>query len=347
MSNAGGAGVLAADACGDNDLAVAALTEPIRQRLRQLLPGGAVTSGPVDTTATVSSTAFRSCLEEVALDDGVDAVMAITVRTALGDLGPAVVAAELAKPLVAVMLDQQDSVRLLRRQPASDHGVSGAVPAYLYPEGAARALGHAARYSSWRAAGPGRLPEVDGIDLTGARLLVARVLAGQRLGGWLPQDEAASLLASFGITLTRPDADAGTATAPQSPSVSLLIAVRHEPVFGPLVIFGTASAPGDLASDQIARLTPLTDADIGQLLRGTRAAPWLLGQRGPAPVDVDALTDLLLRVSRLADDLPEVAELELSPVLARQDRAGGVYPVGARIRLAPAEPRDPFLRRLR
>ncbi len=88
MSNAGGAGVLAADACGDNDLRVAALAEPVRQRLRELLPGGAVPDGPVDTTAAVSREAFRSCLEQVALDDGVDAVMAITVRTALGDLAP-------------------------------------------------------------------------------------------------------------------------------------------------------------------------------------------------------------------------------------------------------------------
>ncbi len=342
VSNAGGAGVLAADACGDNDLTVAALAEPVRQRLRELLPGGAVPDGPVDTTAAVSPAAFRSCLEQVALDEGVDAVMAITVRTALGDLGPSVATAFLAKPLVAVMLDQQDSVRLLRRP-------EGSVPAYLYPESAARALAHAARYSSWRAASPGQIPELGGIDLAGARQLVAGVLAVRRLGGWLAPAETASLLASFGIALAGTGAGVGTGagTGPPAPLVSLLIAVRHEPVFGPLVIFGTASEPGDADQDQIARLTPLTDTDIGQLISGTRAAPLLLGQRGPAPVDLGALTDLLLRVSRLADDLPEVAELELSPVLARQDHAGGVHPVKARIRLAPAEPQDPFLRRLR
>ncbi len=153
------------------------------------------------------------------------------------------------------------------------------------------------------------------------------------------------MLASFGITLAKPRPDSGAGPPPSL--VSLLIAVRHEPVFGPLVIFGTTGEPGNPVQDQVARLTPLTEADIGQLLSGIRAAPLLLGQRGPSPVDLGALTDLLLRVSRLADDLPEVAELELSPVLARQERAGGVYPVSARIRLAPAEPQDPFLRRLR
>ncbi len=98
------------------------------------------------------------------------------------------------------MLDQQDSVRLLRRpdrQGTSGHGASGSVPAYLYPESAARALAHAARYSSWRAAGLGQIPELDRIDLAGARELVARVLASQRLGGWLPPAETAELARQF------------------------------------------------------------------------------------------------------------------------------------------------------
>src|SRR6185437_10778177 len=74
VSNAGGAGVLAADACGDNGLSVVALAEPVRERLRELLPGGAVPDGPVDTTAAVSRAAFGSCLEVVAQDDSVDAI---------------------------------------------------------------------------------------------------------------------------------------------------------------------------------------------------------------------------------------------------------------------------------
>jgi hypothetical protein len=70
----------------------------------------------------------------------------------------------------------------------------------------------------------------------------------------------------------------------------------------------------------------------------------LRGFRGGPPADLAALQDLLLRVSRLADDLPELAELDLNPVIAGPD---GVTAVGARIRLAPADPQDPFLRKLR
>jgi acyl-CoA synthetase (NDP forming) len=70
----------------------------------------------------------------------------------------------------------------------------------------------------------------------------------------------------------------------------------------------------------------------------------LFGHRGTPPVDIAALTDVLLRVSRLADDLHEVAELDLNPVIAAQS---GVLAVDARIRVVPAHPQDPFLRRLR
>jgi hypothetical protein len=70
----------------------------------------------------------------------------------------------------------------------------------------------------------------------------------------------------------------------------------------------------------------------------------LLGHGGAPAADLDSLEDLLLRVSRLADDIPEVAELELSPVIARPDGPGIA---GARVRVAPAPPYDPFLRRLR
>lgn len=333
VTNAGGAAVLAADACGDNGLRVAALGEETRQRLLDLLPGGSVVAGPVDTMATVSLEVFGACLETVARDDGVDAVMAITVRTALGDLAPAVATAEVAKPLVAVVLDQEESITVLG-PPGGSADDGGPVPAYLYPESAARALGHAARYAAWLARDPGSIPEMPGIDLAGARAIVAQFLAGQRLGGWLGDDQVAELLGCYGIALG----------GPGGAGIEVLVGTRTEPVFGPIAILGIGGAVSELLEDKIARLTPLTDTDADEMIRGLRAAPLLLGERGTDPVDLAALTGLLLRVSRLADDVTEVAELELSPVVAHAD---GAFPAGARIRLAPADPADPFLRRLR
>jgi hypothetical protein len=106
---------------------------------------------------------------------------------------------------------------------------------------------------------------------------------------------------------------------------------------------GVNPRTSEVFADSCARLTPLTDADADKLIRSVRSAPLLTGGDG-RPADLGALRDLLLRVSRLADDLPEVAGLDLDPVIARPDRA---LVAGARIKLAPFQPRDPFLRRLR
>jgi acyl-CoA synthetase (NDP forming) len=126
--------------------------------------------------------------------------------------------------------------------------------------------------------------------------------------------------------------------------VETLVGVVQDAVFGPIVVFGLGGVATDVLGDRAARLAPLTRDDADQLIRSVRAAPLLFGHRRSAAIDTAALADVLLRVSRLADDHPEVAELDLNPVIATAD---GAHAVDARIRLASAVPRDPFLRQLR
>jgi acyl-CoA synthetase (NDP forming) len=435
VSNAGGAGVLAADACGDNGLQVTGLSSATRRKLTRLLPAGAVVAGPVDTTAAVSEAAFRSCLEEVAADHEVDSLLVVAVPTALADLRKAVGAAAVGKPLVACMLDQQETVTVLPQRAAPAPGQAGpgqsgpgpaapgeaaagpaatpdghpgggrTVPVYAYPEGAARALAHAAKYRSWREQPPGQIPYLGGVRAADARAQIGRFLASHPGGGWLPPDAVSELLQCYQITLvdTKLAADEQAAVAAAADlggpvvlkadvpglvhkteagavklylrdelevrtayrdlsaafgpdltgvlvqpmltgGVEVLIGVVQEEVFGPLVVFGLGGVATEVLGDHTARLTPLTDVDADDLIRGVHAAPLLFGHRGSPPVDLTALRDMLLRVSRLADDLHEVSELDLNPVIATST---GAYAVDARIRVSPAQPRDPFLRRLR
>jgi acyl-CoA synthetase (NDP forming) len=124
----------------------------------------------------------------------------------------------------------------------------------------------------------------------------------------------------------------------------VIVGVTDDRMFGPLVVFGLGGVATEVLADHSARLTPLTDTDADKLIRSIRSAPLLTGHRGCPAADLEALRDLLLRVSRLADDLPEVTDLDLNPVIARPD---GVFVVDARIKAAPVQPTDPFLRRLR
>jgi acyl-CoA synthetase (NDP forming) len=125
--------------------------------------------------------------------------------------------------------------------------------------------------------------------------------------------------------------------------VEVRISVLQEQVVGPLVLFGLGGAAGEVLAGRAVRLAPLTESDADDLIRSIRGAPQLLGRRGAPAADLAALRDMLLRVSRMAEDLPQIAELELSPVIARPD---GVQAVDGRIRIQAAEPADAHLRRL-
>ena len=114
-------------------------------------------------------------------------------------------------------------------------------------------------------------------------------------------------------------------------------------MFGPVVVFGLGGVATDVLGGHVARLAPLTDVDADDLVHSVRAAPALLGHDGQRAADTGALRDLLLRVSRLADDLPQVAELDLNPVIVRPD---SVVAVDARIRVTSHRLADPFLRQL-
>ena len=398
VSNTRGAAVLAADACSDAGLQVASLAADTQRALRDMLGPEAVVAGPVDTTVLVTPSHFRRCLELVGADPGVNAVLALTTTTAASDPVPEIAAARLPVPIAAAVLDQLEVVRLL----PGPGGESPPVPAYGYAESAARALGHAARYGTWRATPPGQVPDLDGLRQDRARDLVTGFLPGPPQAGWLALDPTVELLSCYGVPLadsigvTTDEAAAAAAARFSGPvalradvpglirtsdagdvltglhgadavrngfrslkntfgarlagvivqpmvtdGVEVTISLLHDQVAGPLVLLGPGSAD-QVQADRAARLAPLTDADADDLIRSVGTAPLLLGHRGAPAADLAALRDILLRVSRMADDLPQIAELDLS-VIARPD---GALAVDGRVRIQTAEPVDAFLRQL-
>jgi acyl-CoA synthetase (NDP forming)/GNAT superfamily N-acetyltransferase len=127
--------------------------------------------------------------------------------------------------------------------------------------------------------------------------------------------------------------------------VELVAGVVHDALFGSLVMLGLGGVYTDLLGDRTFGLVPVTDLDAARMWRSLRSAPLLTGYRGKPPIDTGALEDLMLRLGRLAEDLPEIAELDLNPVLAGPD---GLVAVDAKLRLAPVGPEpDATLRRLR
>src|SRR5262249_53502790 len=114
--------------------------------------------------------------------------------------------------------------------------------------------------------------------------------------------------------------------------VETMIGVADDPLFGPLIAFGLGGIHVEILGDVNFRVAPLTDRDAEELLHGIRGLPLLQGYRGHAPADLDALRELLLRVSRLAAEVPEISELDLNPVMALPP-GHGCRIVDARIRV--------------
>ena len=400
ISNVGGVGVLAADACEARRLTVPTLSDRTQRALRRLLPSGAATAGPVDTTAVVSSDLFASAVSAVRADPDVDAVLAVTAATALIDPFPGVAAAGGRRaPVVAVRPGQAEHVTGL-----AVAGTDRMVPVFADAAAAAGALAQAATRAEWLARPRGVTTPVAGIDRVRAGGIVARVLADRPEGGWLEPAQAQDVLAAFGLPVLAgtvvdgPDdavaaftavgrpvalkavadgvlhkgaagavrlgldsADAvrraagefsslfgprlrGYLVQPMAPAgTELLVGVTSEPVFGPLVAVGLGGTATDLIADRVHRLVPLTHADAEEMLVAFHAGALLFDPHRSPPVDRHAVVDTIVRIGRLADELPEVAELDLNPLTVGAD---GCLVVDARIRVAPTPTTDPALRAL-
>ncbi|MFI8454710.1 GNAT family N-acetyltransferase [Kitasatospora sp. NPDC085464] len=407
VSNAGGIGILAADACAEAGLALPELP----QGLAELLPAGASVRNPVDTTAAVTPVELTHLLRALEEEPAVDAILVCLVPTALGaatgeDPVRALVEGPARRrvPIVAVLLDQQVPVRY---RSCADGGV---LPAYSDAVAAARALVHA-RDRARRLAEPPSAPvAAPDCDRQAARSLVDGYLTAHPEGGWLDPLSTADLLAAYGLPLTTTvwvrdeqaavaaadglrglghdakvalkaywpgqvhksavgavrtglatDADVreayreftkrfgaelvGAVVQPMAaPGLELLAGVVQDRVFGPLVVLGLGGTATEVLADRVARLAPLSERDLTTMVTELRSAPLLFGRNGGAAVDLAAVRSVLTGLSLLAEDVAELVEADLNPVIVRPD---GAVCVDARVRLERRPSFDPYLRRLR
>jgi acyl-CoA synthetase (NDP forming) len=304
--------------------------------------GLAVVHGPVALHPQADPGQFRTALTAAFGQAGVDAVVAAfippiaTDADELAGVLSGVAAGHPAIPVVACFLGMSGMTAALSSPRL--------IPSYPTPEEAVRALATAERYAAWRRRDPGRRYEPADLDPAAARAIVAEALVAIDDGGAaeLDQDTTARLLAAFGITLVTDPVTATAGTA--EPGVACMIHTVEDPLFGPVVSFGLSGDASELLGDVAHRIPPLTDVDIADLVRSVRAAPKLFGRHGAPAVDVPALENLIGRVACLADELPEVADLELNPVLVRGQ---GLAVLAAYLRLArPVERSDTARREL-
>jgi acetyl coenzyme A synthetase (ADP forming)-like protein len=376
LTNAGGLGILCADACEAAGLDLPPLSGETGTALREVLPPEASVANPVDMLGSATAATYEA-LPLVLADPAVDAVIALFVpaaTVATAEVSDAIARIKAAgasgKPIVPVLI------------------AAGSPPGtFPFPESAARALGRAAERAEWLRRPAGAMPTLEGIDRGAAQEVIATALGGAD-ERWLEPDEVRRLLEAYGVPLVQErladganeaavaaqdlgfpvviktavagahkterggvaldllDSEAVRAAAERIGSpvlvqpmvkggVELLAGVVQDPVFGPLVAFGPGGVLAELIGEAGFRLAPLTDLDAEELVRAGKAGRLVRGFRGAPPADEQALIDLLCRLSRLGEDLPEVAELDLNPIKAFPR---GCLAVDARVRVQRSHP---------
>jgi acetyl coenzyme A synthetase (ADP forming)-like protein len=403
LTNAGGLGILCADACEANGLVVQEPDDEIKRQLREFLPAAASVGNPVDMIASASAADFRRAVEILLGSVAMDALIVLTIDVGLTEI-PAIDRSIRAG--VARSKDDKDSEakpvfvcfmggNKLRKPVTTD---LERLPNYAFPENIARVLGKLACYAEWRAEPPGVI-----LDFTDIRPQDGRAPCQQALrehgSTWLSGDETRRVLSAFNLPLSPGgicrDKDEAAALASQigfpvalklvsrtivhkteigavrlnladeaavrqafaqiqerlkddnklgemdgvlvqpmiSGGVEVMVGVTQDPLFGPLIGFGLGGIHVEILKDVCFRVTPITDRDAAEMVRDIKGYRLLEGYRGHPPADIAAIEDLLLRIARLVEEVPEICELDLNPVIALPP-GHGCQIVDARIRVA-------------
>ena len=341
LTNAGGPGILAADALEANQLDVPTLSDRTVDKLREFLPVEAGISNPVDMIASAGPASYARALEILGNAPEVDSlfVIFIPVRSVdTAELVAAVVGARdlipTDKPLVAVIMSSEEG-------PSRELADAG-IPTFAFPEAAARALGRVHSYSWWRRQPLGQVVEPEGIDRPAARRIVEGALAtSTRDDGavWLTTQDATALLEAYGVPLaTAVLVDSAEAAADVQRELSLPVAVKaaapiHKADVGGVELGMDTPAAAAAAVERIEQ--SLRDHDLSEHL-GSYLVQEMVGDgiemvvgvthdpsfgplvlAGAGGTLVELLRDVSLRITPLTDvDVEEMlARLRMAPLL--------------------------------
>jgi acetyl coenzyme A synthetase (ADP forming)-like protein len=398
ITNGGGPGIIAADACEQQGLALPELSPEVIEQLKRVVKREIAFRNPLDLTAGASGEEFEAVLNIVAEHKAFDAALAIFIPPTIVDQRGveeamrrvAPVFQRHRKPLLACFMGQRGFKAKL--------GTAGKfVPCYPFPEEAIAALARAAEYSDWLKRPKGSIPRIQGLKREQAQELIESAMtSSSQRPLWLSAGAIADLLACYGIRITetrmaKTPAEAaaaakqlgfpvvvklasstlvhktdvgGVALDIQSEKAveqafndmkarlagmgreaemegvivqrmvpggqEVIVGVTQDPSFGPLIMFGLGGIYAELLKDVAVKLHPLTDTDARELIGTIKMAKLFEGFRGAAPSDTAALEDLLLRLSALVEDIPQITELDLNPVKV-MGKGEGYWVVDARV----------------
>jgi acyl-CoA synthetase (NDP forming)/GNAT superfamily N-acetyltransferase len=351
LTNGGGLGLIAADALQAGGAQLAQLSADTVQRLRRI---DAPPVNPVDLLADVPVERYTGALEALLNEPQADALLFLHAPTAMV---PSRLIAEAVAPQMRAAQRNVLSCWLGGRAVAEARQVfaDAGLPTYDTPEKAVHGFLQIVQYrrnQELLMEVPASVDAGAAPERSAARAMVAAALAAGRQE--LERGDLVALLAAYGITLhpfveRRASVRTGAAATLPVPGAAAgncggygeleralaatQLRVRIDPVFGPAIIFGQGGVAAHVSDDRSAGLPPLNMVLARDMVERTRVARLLAGYGSCGPANVDAICRALVQLGELVADLPELAELDINPLLAD---GGQVLAQDARLRLAPA-----------
>ncbi|MDD1771772.1 MAG: acetate--CoA ligase family protein [Methanomassiliicoccales archaeon] len=384
ITNAGGLGVMAADACSDFGLTLASLEPATVEKLKQKLPPAASFYNPIDVVGDADSERYDHAVHTVMEDPNVACVLALLAPTDLVDVSTvaktlSAFAGSSPKPIVTSFVGGKEmtaSVDMLK---------AAGIPNYPSPDRGIRALSAMVEHQRNRDRPQAQAVKRVEVDTEAVYEVITKVRSEGRLQ--LSEDEGKTILQAYGISTPKEgiarDLNGAIALAQgigypvvmkiESPEIAhktdvggvvlnidsseelsrsyevmmskvrekvplakisgvsvqkmikgreVIVGMVRDDQFGPVITFGLGGIFVEIMRDVTQGIAPLDRNEVERMVRSIKAYPMLTGARGKRPGDVPALVDVILRVSQLSAEFPEIEELEMNPVMVGDEGTG-------------------------
>ncbi len=388
ITNAGGPGIMATDACEENGISLSALDKETIEKLKGFLPAAANFYNPIDVLGDAGADRYQMTLETILADENVDAVIVIlTPQTVTQPF-------ETAQAIVEELKDCKEKVPLISCfmggaavkkgiQYLIDHGI----PNYDIPETAVEALNVMIEYREWKERKPSEVKEFK-VDKEKVGEIFDRRIREERYN--LGEMESRRVLEAYNINVPKAelakDIEEAKKIAGQigypvvlkivSPNIlhktdvggikvgiqdqeelveefeqmlwdvkrympdanikgvfvqemvqlkkETIIGINNDPQFGPMIMFGLGGIYVEVLKDVSFRIAPITRKDAEEMINEIKTVKLLKGARGEQPSDIESIIDVLLKISQLVIDFPQINEMDINPLFVKREGKGSI-----------------------
>ncbi len=388
ITNAGGPGIMATDACEENDIPLANLEKDTIEKLKSFLPSAANFYNPVDVLGDALADRYQKTLEVVLEDKNVDSVIIILTPQTITQ------PYETAKAIVEEIKDYKTDLPIItcfmggaEVKKGIDYLRNSGIPNFDISETAVEALKQMIEYNSWKQK---KLPKIKEINADQGK--VGELFSSCRKDGRyeLGEMEARRVLEAYNIKIPRAELAKDIEEAKQlakdikyplvlkivSPNIlhktdvggikigisnekeleeefeqilwdvkkympdanikgillqemiqskkETIIGINKDPQFGPMVMFGLGGIYVEVLKDVSFRIAPISRDDAKEMINEIKTIKLLRGARGEKPSDIDSIADVLLRISQLVIDFPEILEMDINPLFVKEEGEGSI-----------------------